>query len=65
MSFRKLAQYMPPETKRYFRRMAARFLEKGFDTPHPWFDLIRGAQRTYPDVLLDIGSHVGEIAIAT
>jgi FkbM family methyltransferase len=63
MSFRKLALYMPPETKRYFRRLAAQFLEKGFDIPHPWFDLIREAQRTRPDVLLDVGSHVGEMAI--
>lgn len=63
MSFRMLAQYMPLETKRYFRRIAARFLEKGFDTPHPWFDLIREAKRIHPDVLLDIGAHVGEMAI--
>jgi FkbM family methyltransferase len=63
MSFRKLARYMSPETKRYFRRLAARFAEKGLDIPHPWFDLIREAQRARPDVLLDIGAHVGEMAI--
>jgi FkbM family methyltransferase len=63
MSFRKLALNMPPEAKRYFRRMAAQFLEKGFDIPHPWFDLIREAQRVRPDVLLDIGAHIGEMAI--
>jgi FkbM family methyltransferase len=63
MSFRDLAQRMPPEVRRYSRRMAARFLENAFGTPHAWFDLIREAQRTHPDVLLDIGAHVGEMAI--
>lgn len=63
MSLRSLARHIPPGAKRTARQMAAKVEKRIFGTPHPWYDLLNEVKRNSPDIMLDIGGHVGEMTM--